>query len=222
MSDRYRTFDLAHPGERETYFLLTGMIVPRPVAWISTLAPDGTANVAPFSFTTVLSTDPPIVCFVSSGIKDSLLNAQATGDFVYNIGGEDLLEAMNLTSADLDRSESEFEWVKLTPRLSDMVKSPRLGEAPISMECKLVDVIPFGGGDGNLVAGEVVRIHIAERVITNDRVDPEKLRPIGRLSGSNYATLGEIISLKRPNRQDLIERGMQPGVPGPESENALE
>lgn len=210
MSDVYRTFDLAHPEGRETYFLLTGMVIPRPIAWISTLSPDGTFNIAPFSFTTVLSTDPPVVCFVSSGIKDSMRNAQDTGDFVYNIGGMELLELLNLTAADLRRDESEFEWVKLTPRPSDIVKSPRLGEAPISMECRLLEVIPFGGGDGNLVAGEVVRVHIAERIITNDRVDPEKLRPICRLSGSNYATLGEIITLRRPNRQDLIDRGMQP------------
>lgn len=210
MSDEYRTFDLSAPEGRETYFLLTGMVIPRPVAWISTIAPDGTFNIAPFSFTTVLSSDPPIVCFVSSGIKDSMRNAQDTGDFVYNIGGLDLLEFLNMTAADLHRSESEFEWVNLTPRPSDLVKSPRLGEAPISMECRLLEVIPFGGGDGYLVAGEVVRVHIAERVITNDRVDPVKLRPICRLSGSNYATLGDIITLRRPNRQDLIDRGMQP------------
>jgi flavin reductase (DIM6/NTAB) family NADH-FMN oxidoreductase RutF len=186
------------------------MVVPRPIAWISTLAPDGTANIAPFSFTTVLSSDPPVVCFVSSGVKDSMQNAQATGDFVYNVGGIDLLEHLNLTAADLHRDESEFAWVDLTPRPSDVVKSPRLGEAPISMECMLVDVIPFGGGGGYLVAGEVVRMHVAERIFTNDRIDPEKLQPICRLSGSNYATLGEIITLRRPNRQDLIDRGMQP------------
>ena len=210
MSDAYRTFDLENPAEREIYFLLTGMVIPRPVAWISTLAPDGTANIAPFSFTTVLSSDPPIVCFVSSGVKDSMRNAQETGDFVYNVGGEELLDHLNLTAADLHRDESEFEWVNLTPRPSDVVKSPRLGEAPISMECRLLEVIPFGGGAGNLVAGEVVRIHIAERILTDDRVDPKKLRPICRLSGSNYATLGDIITLKRPTRQDLVDKGMQP------------
>lgn len=210
MSGAYRTFDLENPTEREIYFLLTGMVIPRPVAWISTLAPDGTANIAPFSFTTVLSSDPPIVCFVSSGVKDSMRNAQETGDFVYNVGGEELLDHLNLTAADLHRDESEFEWVNLTPRPSDIVKSPRLGEAPISMECRLLEVIPFGGGAGNLVAGEVVRIHIAERILTDDRVDPKKLRPICRLSGSNYATLGDIITLKRPTRQDLVDKGMQP------------
>ena len=78
MTDAFRTFDLAASEGRETYFLLTGMIIPRPIAWISTLAPDGTANIAPFSFTTVLSSDPPVVCFVSSGVKDSMLNAQET------------------------------------------------------------------------------------------------------------------------------------------------
>ncbi|MCA9860602.1 MAG: flavin reductase, partial [Thermomicrobiales bacterium] len=76
MTDRYRTFDLDAPEGREAYFLLTGIVVPRPIAWISTLAADGTANIAPFSFTTVLSSNPPVVCFVSSGVKDSMRNAQ--------------------------------------------------------------------------------------------------------------------------------------------------
>lgn len=212
MSEAYRTFDATtDPGERGLYFLLTSMIIPRPVAWVSTLAPDGTANVAPFSFTTVLSAEPPpVVCFVSSGVKDSMENARHQGDFVYNIGGEELLEQINLTSADLHRDESEFEWTRLTPIPSDIVKSPRIGEAPISMECRLVDIVPFGGGHGYLVAGEVVRMHVAERIFSGDRVDPNKLRPICRLSGSNYATLGEIISIKRPSRQDLIDRGLQP------------
>lgn len=210
MTEAYRTFDVSDTEARALYFQLTAIVVPRPIAWISTVAPDGTPNIAPFSFTTVLSSDPPIVCFVSSGVKDSLQNAQASGDFVYNIGGEELLERINLTAANLHRHESEFEWAKLTPVPSDVVSSPRVGEAPISMECRLLDVIEFGGGDGYLVAGEVVRIHIAERVFTGDRVDPEKLRPICRLSGSNYARLGEIVSVKRPTRQNLIDRGLQP------------
>jgi flavin reductase (DIM6/NTAB) family NADH-FMN oxidoreductase RutF len=210
VSDAYRSFDVADSESRALYFQLTAIVVPRPIAWISTLAPDGTPNIAPFSFTTVLSSDPPIVCFVSSGVKDSLENAQARGDFVYNIGGEDLLEQINLTAANLHRDESEFEWAHLTVVPADVVSSPRVGEAPISMECRLVQVASFGGGDGYLVAGEVVRIHIAERIFTGDRIDPLKLRPICRLSGSNYARLGELISIKRPTRQDLIDRGMQP------------
>jgi flavin reductase (DIM6/NTAB) family NADH-FMN oxidoreductase RutF len=211
MTESYRTFDTADAKDREIYFQLTAIVVPRPIAWISTLAPDGTANIAPFSFTTVLSSDPPpVICFVSSGVKDSMLNAQHQGDFVYNIGGLELLEKLNQTSANLQRDESEFEWVKLTPVPSDVVKSPRLGEAAVSMECTLTDVIPFGGGAGNLVAGEVVRMHVAERIFTGDRIDPKKLNPICRLSGSNYATLGDIITIKRPNRQDLIDLGMQP------------
>lgn len=208
MSEIFRTFDPAAASDRETYFQLTSMVIPRPIAWISTMAPDGTMNLAPFSFTTVLSSDPPIVCFISSGVKHSLENARETGDFVYNIGDLPLLKELNQTAADLYRDESEFDWVQLTAIPSEVVKSPRLGEAPISMECRFLDTISFG--EGTLVAGEVVRIHVAERVFTKDRIDPEKLNPICRLSGSNYATLGEIITIKRPNRQDLIDLGMQP------------
>lgn len=210
MTETYRTFDVADSEARALYFQLTSIVVPRPIAWISTVAPDGTPNIAPFSFTTVLSSDPPVVCFVSTGIKDSLRNAEASGDFVYNIGGEELLEQINRTAADLRRDESEFEWARLTPVPSDVVTSPRAGEAPISMECRLIQIIPFGGGAGNLVAGEVVRLHVAERIFSGDRIDPLKLRPISRLSGSNYAKLGEIITLRRPSRQDLIDQGLQP------------
>jgi flavin reductase (DIM6/NTAB) family NADH-FMN oxidoreductase RutF len=211
MTEAYRTFDTADAKDREIYFQLTAIVVPRPIAWISTLAPDGTTNIAPFSFTTVLSSEPPpIVCFVSSGVKDSLLNAQHHGDFVYNVGGEEMLEKLNQTAANLNRDESEFEWVQLTPVPSGLVKSPRLGEAAVSMECKLTEVISFGNGAGNLVAGEVVRMHIAERIFTGDRIDPKKLNPICRLSGSNYASLGDIIAIKRPTRQDLIALDMQP------------
>lgn len=211
MTGAFRTFDLVGSQGRDAYFLLTALVIPRPIAWISTLSPNGSPNIAPFSFTTILSAEPPpVVCFVSSGVKDSLQNAQHHGDFVYNIGGEDMLEQLNQTSADLEREESEFEWVNLTAVASDVVKSPRLGEAAVSMECTLVDVISFAGGAGHLVAGEVVRMHVAERIFTGDRVDPTKLKPIGRLSGSNYATLGEILTIKRPTRQDLIDLGMQP------------
>lgn len=212
MSEAFRTFGGAgEHGDRELHFLLTSVIVPRPIAWISTLSPDGTPNIAPFSFTTVLSSEPPpIVCFVATGVKDSLENVRYQGDFVYNVAGEDLLERMNLTSAELHPDESEFEWAKLTPIPSEIVKSPRLGEAPVSMECTLVDIVPFGGGAGFLIAGEVVRLHVAERVFTGDRVDPRKLRPLGRLSGNNYTTLGEILTIKRPTRQELIDLGLQP------------
>jgi flavin reductase (DIM6/NTAB) family NADH-FMN oxidoreductase RutF len=211
MTGPYRTFDPADAQDRETYFQLTSIVVPRPIAWISTLAADGTANIAPFSFTTVLSSEPPIVCFISSGIKDSLVNAQAQGDFVYNIGGEEMLEKLNQTAADLHRDESEFEWVDLTPIPSDLITSPRLGEAAASLECRLLSVTPFGD-KSYMVAGEVIRMHVAERLFTDDRIDPTKLKPICRLSGSNYATLGEVITIKRPNRQDLIDLGLQPGL----------
>lgn len=208
MSEIYRTFDPAREPEKETYFKLNSIITPRPIAWISTVTAEGVFNLAPFSFTTVLSSHPPIVGFVTLGAKQTLGNVRATGDFVYNIGNRDLLERMLQTSAELLPNESEFEWVGLTPIPSEIVKSPRLGEAPVSMECKLEKIVDFG--EGHLIAGKVVRIHIAERLFTGDRIDQRKLQPVSRLSGREHATLGEIIELIRPNRQDLIDLGMQP------------
>jgi flavin reductase (DIM6/NTAB) family NADH-FMN oxidoreductase RutF len=201
----YRAID---PGElegRDLYFLMLSVVVPRPIAWISTVAPDGTMNLAPHSFTTILSANPAIVCFVSVGIKDSMQNARDTGDFVYNLAGQELLGQLNITAANMPRDESEFRWAGLTPISGDLVRSPRVAEAPVSLEAELLDIQQMFGTDNYLVAGKVVRLHLAERLFTGDRVDPAKLLPIGRLSGSWYSRQGELVSLKRPTYQSLLE-----------------
>ena len=209
---KFRVFDPAAAVGNELYFLLTSIVVPRPISWISTLAAGGTMNLAPHSYTTVLSSNPAIVCFVSVGQKDSLRNVRATGDFVYNIAGEALLEEINLSSANLPPDESEFDWSGLTPAPSDLVKSPRVAEAPLSMEAQLAFVQQIRDTDNYLVAGEVVRIHLAERIMTGDRVDPAKLRPVGRLSGSTYSLQGDLVSLKRPTHQSLRDAGVTPKI----------
>ncbi len=197
--------DPADVEGRDLYFLLNSIVVPRPIAWISTLSATGVANVAPHSYTTVLSPNPPIVCFVSVGEKDSLTNARATGDFVYNLAGEELIDAINRTAADFPPEVSEFEWAGLTAVPSVQVKSPRVAEAPISLESKLLDIQQIASTRNFLVSGEVVAIHLHERIMTGDRVDPRKLAPVGRLSGSLYSKQGDLISLQRPTYAGLRE-----------------
>jgi flavin reductase (DIM6/NTAB) family NADH-FMN oxidoreductase RutF len=192
------------------YHLLNGAIIPRPIAWVSSMSAEGVLNLAPHSYTTVLSPDPPIVCFVSIGVKDTLRNCAATGEFVYNIGSEDLAQRLNMSAADFPPEISEFEWSGLTPAASDLVKPPRVGESPISFEAKVVDIQQIGQTQNYMIAGEIVRVHLAPWIMTDNRIDPEKLRPLARLAGSQFARLGEVFAMERPRYQQLLATGAKP------------
>jgi flavin reductase (DIM6/NTAB) family NADH-FMN oxidoreductase RutF len=192
------------------YHLLNSTIVPRPIAWVSTISTDGIPNLAPHSYTTVLSPDPPIVCFVSVGIKDTLRNVSATGEFVYHIAGDDLGERLNMSAADFPAEISEFEWAGLTPIPSDLVAPPRVEEATVAYETRVFDIQRVGETQNYMIAGEIVRVHLAERILTGTRVDPEKLRPLARLAGSQFARLGEVFSMPRPKYQELRAAGTRP------------
>ena len=200
----WRDIDPGDSDGQGLYFLLNSIVVPRPIAWISTVSATGVANVAPHSYTTVLSPNPPIVCFVSVGRKDSLTNAESTGDFVYNVAGLELIEEINRSAADFPSDVSEFDWTGLTPIPSDVVRSPRVAEAPIALEARLLDIQQIATTNNYLISGEVVRIHLHDRIMSGDRVDPAKLEPVGRLSGSLYSKQGELISLQRPTYKGLL------------------
>jgi len=204
---RHRPFDPAAMAPADAYHLLNAVVVPRPIGWVSTLSERGVANLAPHSYFNVLAADPPTVFFSSSGVKDSLRNARHTGDFVVNVVGEALAEAMNLTSADFPPDESEFAAAGLTPVPSDLVKAPRLLEAPASLECRVTQIIEIGRGPNHVVIGEVVRFHVAEAALVNGRVDVSRFRPLGRLSGSGYVYSREFLSMPRPTYAGLVEAG---------------
>lgn len=189
--------------------LMNALVVPHPIAWVSTVNAAGVANIAPHSYFTVISANPPVVCFSSSGIKDTLLNVRHTGDFVVNIVSEDLVEQMNFTSADFPPGESEFLAAGLTPMASDLVTAPRLAEAPASLECTLIQELNLEATTNYVVFGRVVRIHVANRIIgENGRVDPALLRPVGRLAGAQYSWTHEIVNIPRPTYAGLVEAGL--------------
>lgn len=192
------------------YHLMNAAIAPRPIAWISSLAADGTFNLAPHSYTVVLSPNPPIVGFVSVGRKDTLRNVEATGDFVYHIADESLAERLNHSAADFPPDVSEFDWAGLTPIASDRVRSPRVAEAPVAFEATLVEIKQIARTSNFLVMGEIVRVHLAESIMTGTRIDPEKLRPLGRLSGSGFSRLGELFSIERPTYRGLLDAHAEP------------
>ena len=208
-----RSFTAEELGASQTYHVLNAIIGPRPIAWISTLAADGTFNLAPHSYTTVASQDPPVLLFTSIRRKDTIRNAEAAGSFVYNVGNRGLVERINRSAADFPPDVSEFEWAGLTPLASVRVRAPRVAEAPVQMECELVSTQRILDSENFIVLGRVVHFHVAEELFDGDRVDTARLDPVGRLAGALYAELGEIFRLERPTYRGLVESGAEPMEP---------
>lgn len=181
---------------RQAYFLLTALVVPRPIAWVSTVAADGTRNLAPHSYFNLVAHDPPHVVLGESRRKDTVANIEATGEFVVNLTTEHVLEAMNASAVDAPPAVDEFELVGVTGVPSRTVDVPRVAEAVGHLECRVAHLLELGGGF--LVVGEVLHVHVDRSVWRAGRVDPELLRPVLRLAGSKYATLGETFKLARP------------------------
>ena len=198
--------DPREAGFQNVYKLLIGAVVPRPIAFVSTVSREGIPNLAPFSFFTAVSANPPVVCFCpvrrpgSNPYKDTLSNISATREFVVNIVSEEFAEQMNATSADFPPEVDEFEASGLTPVPSDLVRPPRVAESHVQMECKLYLTIEFGElpGSGNLVLGEVVRFHVDDQYFDDFRIDPDKLRPIGRMGGATYTRTTDRFDMARP------------------------
>src|SRR5690606_6095598 len=204
---------------KQNYKLLIGSVVPRPIAWVSTLSPEGIANLAPFSFFTVVSRNPPMLAFsVGEGVeeragtvKDTLQNIRENGEFVINIVTAPLANEMAKSGEHLSREIDEFEYTGLTAAESIEISVPRVLEAPVNMECKLHDIIQLG--DDHLVIGRLVKFHVKDELYQNGRINLEKLAPIGRLAG-NYAPVETIFSLPTENLEDIlktpVDKSMKP------------
>jgi flavin reductase (DIM6/NTAB) family NADH-FMN oxidoreductase RutF len=182
------------------YRFMIGVVVPRPIAFVSTVSGDGAFNVAPFSYFNAITNRPPLVGISinqrAGEPKDTLRNIRETGDFVVNLVHEPLLERMVRASGDWPRDVDEFEITGLTAVPSDLVRSPRVGESPVSLECRLFRVVELG--DAFFTVGEIVRAHVSDAVITDGRVDIVKLRPVGRLGGDGYSIVREVVQHARP------------------------
>jgi flavin reductase (DIM6/NTAB) family NADH-FMN oxidoreductase RutF len=202
------------PGDsepRQVYKLMTGIIVPRPVALISTVDSNGVANLAPFSFFTGVGSVPPTLLFCPTvrargrGAendlrKDTLRNVEQTGEFVVNAVSDEISVAANATAAEVAPEVDEFELSGLTPQASELVRPARVAESPAQMECKLLEVIYVSRepGGGVIVLGEIVRFHVRRDLVDNFRVDPEGLDAVGRMAGNTWARTRERIELIRP------------------------
>lgn len=187
--------DAAAGGSR-LYAILSRLVVPRPIAWVSTRGLDGSINLAPHSFFTIAANEPATVLFSSVGRKDTLTNIEATGDFVVNVASVALIDQVNDTSAGLPPGDSEFAHAGLTPVPAVRVGAPRVAESPAHIECVLDRVVPVG--DAFLVLGRVVHVGVASTALLDGRPDEVLLDPLARLGGARYSALGEISSLRRP------------------------
>ena len=186
------------------YKLLIGCVVPRPIAWVSSLSDEVIPNLAPFSFFMAVCNNPPTLAF-SSGRredkkKDTIRNIEYTQDFVVNLVDDALAEQMNLTSGEYPPDVDEFALIGLTAVPGIKVKAPWVAEAPISMECRVVQILPVGHGPHSLVLGEIVYFHIRDDLYNPNtgRIDMQRLHPVGRLAGNLYTHVHDIFEMKRP------------------------
>jgi len=191
---------------RGSHELIRGVIVPRPIAFVSTIGEDGVFNVAPFSNFAPICLKPVLLCVSISWKrdgqkKDTLKNIEFSKDFIVNIVDETLAEAMNQASAEYPSNVDEFKEVGLTPVKGDIVKAPMVAESPVSLECKLVQILEFGDAPRrtSVVIGEVVQVHIKDELYSGDQIQMSKLKAIGRLGGElYYCRTTDIFEMKRP------------------------
>ncbi len=192
-------------GTRESYALLNSIIVPRPIAWVSTISAAGVANLAPHSFFTISSVDPPVVQFTSVGHKDSLRNVRETGEFVVHIVTRELAELCNATSTDFPAELGEYEALELATVPSHAVAPPRLAAANVALECRSVGEHDFGGSVVSF--GQVVWIGVDESLLAGDgQVDIRALQPVSRLGRDEWGEVGEVFTLRREPYQEWKER----------------
>jgi len=192
---------------REAYRWMVGTILPRPIAWVSTVAPDGRTNLAPFSFFQGVTANPPTLLFIQANNregakKDTVRNVELVPEFVVNLVPRALAEAMNKTASVLPYGESEFEAFGIAAAPSKRIRPPRVAEAPVAFECTLLQIVHVGAGPlaANVIFGRILAAHVRDDVLGPGGLpDARKLDLVGRMGGEDYATTRDTFSLKRPD-----------------------
>lgn len=199
-----RALDPADLERAELYALINSIVVPRPIAWVSSVNDRGTPNLAPHSYTTIASVNPLQLLFVSIGDKDTVKNVRATRSFVVHGVDRRLAEHMNVSASDAPADISEFELSGLTPLPSRRVPAPRVAEAPIALECELDRIVELGSDPSFVVIGTVVALHVAERLFdAKGRVDAAEFDAIARMGGALYSTTADRFTMIRPTYESL-------------------
>ena len=197
--------DVAQLSPHDTYKLLIGTVLPRPIAFVATHSVGGVPNLAPFSFFNVVSGHPPIVAIavgrrLDGRRKDTAENAAQTGELVVNVVDEDLAERMNLTSGEWPPETDEFTLAGLTPLPSVRVRPSRVAESPIHLECHLERLITLGAGKHahDVLFAEIIYYHVRDDLYQEGRIDTDRLRPVGRLAGDGYTRTRDTFAMRRP------------------------
>ena len=201
--DSALSIDPSEWARRDVYDLVTSLVVPRPVAWISTLSETGVRNLAPYSYFNLVADHPPHVIFSSIGIKDTLRNIEAVQEFVINLAGRDVMHKLDLTSADVPAEVDEFVLAGVTPIPSVRVRPFRVAQSRAQFECLLAGIIPVG--NGNIVIGRVVQIHVAPSIWREGQIVPELYDPVVRLSRRYGALSNEYTPEEQPSAHVLGE-----------------
>jgi len=192
--------DPAQLDRRAAYKLMISLIVPRPIAWVATISPAGSLNLAPFSYFNGISSHPPIVMIAVGARrgerKDTWRNIEQTREFTVNVVVPELVDAMVLSSGEFPPEVDEFKEAGVTPLDSTRIAPPRIAESPVSMECTLEKIVEVAGSA--LILGRVVLYHIREDLMVEGSVDPKKLMPVARLGDDYYSHLGEVFKRARP------------------------
>ena len=184
-------------------------IVPRPIGWISTISPDGVVNLAPYSFFNGVAGEPPMVMFATNGkqphgAKDSVANAEATGEFVCNMATWELRQEMNRTSAPVPPEEDEFALAGLETEPSELVKPPRVKASPTHLECLYHTTLELPcdieGGRNAICVGRVIGIHIRDEVLTDGKIDIGRILPLARLGYQDYTVAEKVVQIIRPTK----------------------
>lgn len=203
---RMLRFDPGEHHSQDIYKLMVGCVVPRPIAFVSSIDEQGIYNLAPFSYFSAVCSRPPTVLFcpavrtTNGETKDTLRNVVATREFVINIVSEEIAAEMNQAAAEVGPEVDEFALSGLTPLPSEAVKPPRVAESPVQMECRLREVVTISSepGGGSIVIGEVVRFHVREDLFDDYRIDPVRLNAVGRMGGPTYCRTQDRFDLQRP------------------------
>ena len=200
-------FDMHQLAPRERYKLLTGVVVPRPIALVTTVDLEGRVNAAPFSFFNAMGSDPPIVSFSPGATKHTYHNIKLTQEFVVNLVPESIAQAMNITATDFPEGTNELELAGLTTLPSRKIKPPRIAESPVNLECRLNTILEIGMN--RVVIGEVLEIHIADEFVDAEKwyVKTNELHLIGRMGGlGGYTTTRETFEIPRISYESWLER----------------
>jgi flavin reductase (DIM6/NTAB) family NADH-FMN oxidoreductase RutF len=192
--------DPAYLDAETAYRLITGVVVPRPIAWVTSLSATGVLNLAPFSAFTFVSPKPPMLAISvgrKGGIyKDTAQNILNNEEYVVHIADSSLMTAVHESSAEHPPDISEVEELRLSTLPGERIKVPRLAAAPVAMECRFRQCLEFGETRSRLIVGEVLVFHIRDGLLNNGKIETEALDPIARIAGPRYAKLGEIVTLK--------------------------